>query len=81
MSDKSEHRTVGDSAPKRAHGTHGKGNGTEERIDPTVTEPGHAEDNARGSAAWGSEGSGGSVIDKRPPENRHSSSPSPDEKP
>lgn len=29
-------------------------------------EPGHAGDNPRGSAAWGSAASGGSVVDKRP---------------
>ena len=55
-----------DSAPKRGHGAHGKGVGEQEaRFDPVNVEPGHAEEGPRGSDAWGSERSGGSVIDKR----------------
>jgi len=58
-----------DSAARRAHGTHGKGrNGEEQRIDDAEIQPGSADDSDRGgSAGWGSESSGGSVVDKRPP--------------
>jgi len=37
----------------------------EERRDDVEVKPGNAEGNPRGSAGWGSEPSGGSVIDKR----------------
>jgi hypothetical protein len=65
-----ERRTDQDSADKKAHGTHGRGKADEQRIDDANVEPGVAHDTesdgARGTAGWGSEGSGGSVIDKRP---------------
>ena len=66
----SEEQTVGDSAAKRAHGAHGRGvRSQEERVDETAPKPDFAKGSDRGgSAAWGSESSGGSVIDKRPPE-------------
>ena len=65
-----ERKTVGDSAAKHAHGTHGRGaGGEEERFDPTAPVPGNAKDTEiRGSAGWGSEPSGGSVIDKTSPD-------------
>ena len=65
-----EQQTAGDSAAQRAHGAHGRGvRSQEERVDPTAPEPDSAKGTDRGgSAAWGSEASGGSVIDKRPPE-------------
>jgi hypothetical protein len=58
--------TADDSADQRAHGTHGRGRGEERLndappIDPTISDVG----DARGSGSWGSEGSGGSVVDKR----------------
>ncbi|HEX5972323.1 MAG TPA: hypothetical protein VFY85_10375 [Gemmatimonadaceae bacterium] len=37
----------------------------EKRRDDVDVEPGHANQGPRGSDAWGSEPSGGSVIDKR----------------
>jgi hypothetical protein len=65
-----ERQTVGDSAAQRAHGTHGRGvRSQEEKVDETAPKPDFAKGSDRGgSAAWGSESSGGSVIDKRPPE-------------
>jgi hypothetical protein len=55
-----------DSASERSHGAHGRGvGGREEHRDPVDVEPGEAEGGPRGSAGWGSEPSGGSVIDKR----------------
>ena len=55
-----------DSAPERSHGAHGRGVlGREQHRDDVNVEPGEAEGGPRGSAAWGSEPSGGSVIDKR----------------
>ena len=67
---KGERQTVGDSADKRAHGAHGRGvRSQEEKVDPATPVPDSAKGTDRGgSAAWGSEASGGSVIDKRPPE-------------
>ncbi|HVX40007.1 MAG TPA: hypothetical protein VHB25_10575 [Gemmatimonadaceae bacterium] len=54
-----------ESADQRAHGTHGRGRGAEERIDATVPKPDGAKDSDRGgSSAWGSESSGGSSMDK-----------------
>ena len=66
----SEGHTAGDSAGQRAHGVHGRGvRGQQEKVDPATPIPGAAKGSERGgSAAWGSEASGGSVIDKRPPE-------------
>ncbi|MFL5561373.1 MAG: hypothetical protein ACJ79K_07865 [Gemmatimonadaceae bacterium] len=63
-------QTAGDSAGQRAHGVHGRGvRGQEEKVDPATPIPDAAKGSDRGgSAAWGSESSGGSVIDKRPPE-------------
>jgi len=64
-----ERRTDEDSADQKAHGTHGRGKGNEQREDAANVEPDVAHDTegegARGTAGWGSEGSGGSVIDKR----------------
>jgi hypothetical protein len=55
-----------DSADQRTHGAHGKGRGQEQRNDGPPIEPGVSDGNdGRGSASWGSEGSGGSVVDKR----------------
>lgn len=56
-----------DSATKKAHGTHGKGDAREELESPAHPEPDESEGQGRGTAAWGSEGAGGSVIDRRPP--------------
>ena len=56
-----------DNPDLRAHGTHGRGRG-EERIKeemPSVPDEARGSDRG-GSASWGSEGSGGSVMDKRP---------------
>ncbi len=58
-----------DSAPKRGHGAHGRGRGDEEKLDPAVSQPDSAKGTERGSAGWGSESSGGSTFDKRPPKN------------
>jgi hypothetical protein len=56
-----------DSADHRGHGAHGKGRGEEQVNDETDPKPGETAGSDRGgSAGWGSEGAGGSVIDKRP---------------
>jgi len=59
-----------DSADQHAHGTHGKGRGEEKLNDGPAVEPTVSKDNTepRGTESWGSEGSGGSVVDKRPKE-------------
>ena len=59
-----------DSADKHAHGTHGKSHGEEHLIDDARVEPGSADGQQRGSDGWGSEQTGGSVIDKRPDKGR-----------
>ena len=61
-----------DSAAARGHGTHGKGDAREERVDPAAVEPdaSRGTDAGRGTAGWGSEGAGGSVIDRRPPKDK-----------
>jgi hypothetical protein len=60
-----------DSASRRGHGAHGKGVGfQEERVDEANPTPDFSKSTDRGgSAGWGSEKSGGSVIDKRSPDN------------
>jgi len=74
MTDKPHHKT---GAADRAHGTHGRGDAREERLDDATVDPGNTADvEARrkfvdgrmGDAGWGSEASGGSSIDKRPAE-------------
>jgi hypothetical protein len=58
-----------DSAAQRGHGAHGKHGEREERVDPVTPAPDFSKGTDRGgSAAWGSERSGGSVIDKRAPD-------------
>jgi hypothetical protein len=57
-----------DSADKHTHGTHGRGRGDEELVEPTRVEPDTTGGTGRGADAWGSEASGGSTIDKRSPE-------------
>jgi hypothetical protein len=60
--------TGGDSASKRGHGAHGRGRNSEERIDAADPRPDFSSGTDRGgSAAWGSEGAGGSTFDKRSP--------------
>lgn len=66
--ERSEHRAEPgpDGAEERSHGAHGRGvQGREKHVDDVDVKPGEAEGGPRGSAAWGSEPSGGSVIDKR----------------
>jgi hypothetical protein len=64
-----ERRTDHDSTDQKAHGTHGKGKGNEQRVDDAKVEPdmarGTEREGGRGDAGWGNAGSGGSVIDKR----------------
>jgi hypothetical protein len=61
--------TANDSADAKAHGTHGRGRGTERTDTHPSSEPDSTAGSDRGgSAAWGSEASGGSVIDQRPGE-------------
>ncbi len=71
-----------ESASQRAHGAHGKGDSREQDLAEPQVEPDGAEEPdvspadgdalreqvSRGSAGWGSAGSGGSTIDKRGPE-------------
>jgi len=83
MADEKPHYQTG--AADRAHGTHGKGDAREERLDEPVVEPGNAGDPESApesrayqqgqegnlsDAAWGNAASGGSVIDKRPPKDK-----------
>ena len=69
-----ERRTDHDSADQKAHGTHGKGMGNEQREDEADVEPdmsrGTEREGGRGSAAFGNQASGGSVIDRRPPDKK-----------
>jgi hypothetical protein len=59
--------TANDSADAKAHGTHGRGRGTERMTTKPISQPDHSKGSDRGgSAGWGNEASGGSVIDKRP---------------
>ena len=64
------HQSAGtDSAAQRGHGAHGKHGEREERVDPATPTPDFSKGTDRGgSAGWGSERSGGSVIDKRGPD-------------
>ena len=56
----------GDSAAKRGHGAHGKGDDREERVDPSTPKPDFTKGTDRGgSSAWGGEAAGGSTFDKR----------------
>ena len=56
-----------DSADRHGHGAHGKGRGEEQVNDDPAVEPDRTAGSDRGgSAGWGNEASGGSVIDKRP---------------
>jgi hypothetical protein len=79
MADKPHYQT---GAADRAHGTHGKGDAREERLDDRVVEPGNsgkaqsaadprrdpnAHDGNLSDTGWGNAAAGGSVIDKRPP--------------
>jgi hypothetical protein len=63
----SQEGTASDSADMKAHGTHGRGRGTERRQDQPEPTPDNARGSDQGSSSWGSEGSGGSVTDKRSP--------------
>jgi hypothetical protein len=68
------------SASDAGHGTHGKGDAREELDSPSRIEPPtrrqedlDSADQATGELAngqWGSAGSGGSVVDKRPDKSR-----------
>ena len=64
-----EKRTDGDSADQKAHETHGRGRSEEQRVDDANVEcdasRGTEREGGRGSAPFGNQGSGGSVIDKR----------------
>lgn len=62
-----ERRTDHDSADQKAHGTHGRGEGNEQRVDDANVQPDSSgdADPMRGDDGWGDQGSGGSTIDKR----------------
>ena len=78
MRDERKHDRVerAESATERAHGTHGQGDAREElRTDGPVYEGNEEQapqrkmdDERTGGAGWGSESAGGSVTDKRAPE-------------
>jgi len=75
MADSERYKTGADD---RAHGTHGRGvGGREKDIDEAPVEPSlsksSSEPGALGHTAYGNEASGGSVIDRRPPENKGNS--------
>jgi hypothetical protein len=59
-----------DSAPRRGHGSHGKGvGGREERDDAPSAGPPFAKGSDRGGdSSWDGSRAGGSVIDKRSPD-------------
>lgn len=58
--------TANDSADAKGHGAHGRGRGTDRTTTDSRSEPDHSTGSDRGgSAGWGNEASGGSVIDKR----------------
>jgi hypothetical protein len=60
-----------DSADRRGHGAHGKGRDEEKMQDESPILPDRTAGSDRGgSAGWGGEASGGSVIDKRSPDRR-----------
>lgn len=59
---------TGDNPDRHAHGTHGKGRDEERVQEDIASEPDGARGTDRGTASWGSEGSGGSVKDKRSPD-------------
>jgi len=60
---------TGDNPDRRAHGTHGRGRDQEKVQEDVPSDPDGARGSDRGgSASWGSEGSGGSVKDKRSPD-------------
>lgn len=61
-------RSGPESAARRAHGTHGRGDSREELETPAAPQPDVTKGSDRGgSAGWGSEAAGGSDQDKRPP--------------
>lgn len=84
MADERTGRDRPESAPERAHGTHGKGDSREEyrndeRVHPgnesradTPSEEAALRDSAGelGDAGWGSAASGGSVMDRRSPDEK-----------
>jgi len=62
---------TGDNPDRKAHGTHGRGRDQEKVQEDAPIEPDNARGSDRGgSASWGSEGSGGSVVDKRSGQDR-----------
>ncbi|MFL5575265.1 MAG: hypothetical protein ACJ79S_04785 [Gemmatimonadaceae bacterium] len=66
-----EHYT--ESAADRAHGTHGKGDVREQRLDEANVQPPNpptADVGLTSDANWGDAASGGSTIDKRSPKHR-----------
>jgi len=65
-----EHYT--ESAADRAHGTHGKGDSREQRLDEAVSEPAtrKLDVGATSDANWGDAASGSSTIDKLPQKRR-----------
>jgi len=77
MTDKPHAETGADD---RAHGTHGKGDSREQRVDPATPEPGKDRKGALTSleaatselsdAGWGSAAAGDSSVDKRPPKKK-----------
>jgi hypothetical protein len=76
MSPDRENRPLSDVAPEdsagqRGQGAHGRsGHTPAERVDEAPVDPGMTKEGGRGSESWGSAQSGGSVVDKRPPENK-----------
>jgi hypothetical protein len=56
------------------------GRGDEDLVEPTNVETDTARGTNRGSDAWGSEASGGSVIDKRSPDKGSPGKPSSDDR-
>jgi hypothetical protein len=65
-------------ADDKAHGTHGRGvGGREKDLGEAEVEPGVSKSSnppcTMGDPGWGSEASGGSTIDRRPPENKGNS--------
>jgi hypothetical protein len=62
---RADHVPEGERKENEERSEHRAGLIGEKRADDVDVKPGHANQGPRGSDAWGSEASGGSVIDKR----------------
>lgn len=70
--ERSMEEAMNDSADARTHGAHGGGRSAhDDRVDEAPPKPDVTRGSDRGgSGGWGSEGAGGSVVDKRGPKKK-----------